>query len=55
MLPPAEILPDVLPNDRLTAAARPVPALRESLRKIPVRVSIDDPASLPAKAASISR
>ena len=35
MLPPAEILPDVLPTDRLTAAARPVPAVREQLRRIP--------------------
>jgi fatty acid desaturase len=35
MLPPAEIRPDTLPTDRLTAAARPVPALREDLRVIP--------------------
>jgi len=35
MLPPREALPDVLPTERLTAAARPVPALREELRRIP--------------------
>ena len=35
MLPPPELLPDVLPTERLTAAARPVPPIRESLRRIP--------------------
>lgn len=35
MLPPRELLPDALPTERLTAAARPVPALREELRRIP--------------------
>lgn len=35
MLPPPEILPDVLPTDRLTAAARPVPEVRAELRRIP--------------------
>jgi fatty acid desaturase len=35
MLPPPELLPDVLPTERLTAAARPVPPVREELRRIP--------------------
>jgi fatty acid desaturase len=35
MLPPAELLPDVLPTERLTRAARPVPPVREELRRIP--------------------
>lgn len=35
MVPAPELLPDVLPTDRLSAAARPAPALREHLRKIP--------------------
>jgi len=34
MLPPNELLPDTLPTDRLTAAGRPVPAVREELRRI---------------------
>src|SRR5258705_2182814 len=34
MLPPADALPDVLPTDRLTATARPVPEVRASLRHI---------------------
>jgi len=35
MLPPPEALPDVLPTERLTAAARPVPEVRAELRRIP--------------------
>src|SRR5919206_3045579 len=35
MLPPVELLPDPLPTDRLTAAARAVPVVREELRHIP--------------------
>jgi fatty acid desaturase len=35
MVPRPEVLPDVLPTDRLTRAARPVPPVRESLRQIP--------------------
>ena len=35
MLPPAERLPDVLPTERLTATGRPVPVVREELRRIP--------------------
>lgn len=35
MLPPSDLLPDVLPTERLTAAGRTVPAIRESLRRIP--------------------
>jgi fatty acid desaturase len=35
MLPPSTALPEVLPTERLTGAARPVPALRERLRRIP--------------------
>ena len=35
MLPPAGVLPEVLPTARLTAAARPVPELRAELRRIP--------------------
>jgi fatty acid desaturase len=35
MLPPPELLPDVLPTERLSATGRPVPQLRESLRRIP--------------------
>jgi fatty acid desaturase len=35
MLPRPELLPDVLPTERLTRAARPAPPVRESLRRIP--------------------
>jgi fatty acid desaturase len=35
MLPPPEALPDVLPTDRLTASGKPVPEVREELRRIP--------------------
>ncbi len=35
VVPQAAALPDVLPTDRLTAAARPVPPVREALRRIP--------------------
>ena len=35
MLPPPDLLPDVLPTDRLTASGKAVPAVREQLRKIP--------------------
>lgn len=35
MLPPPDLLPDVLPTERLTAAGRPVPPVREALRRIP--------------------
>ena len=35
MVPPSSTLPSVLPTDRLTEAARPVPELRASLRVIP--------------------
>jgi fatty acid desaturase len=35
MLPRAEILPDVLPTDRLTAKGKAVPEVREKLRRIP--------------------
>jgi fatty acid desaturase len=34
MLPPAELLPDVLPTDRLSASGRPVPEVRAELREI---------------------
>src|ERR687894_146485 len=34
MLPAADVLPDALPTDRLTAAGMPVPALRTELRRI---------------------
>ena len=34
MLPAADVLPDVLPTDRLTAGGKPVPALRSDLRRI---------------------
>lgn len=34
MVPPPELLPDVLPTDRLTASAMPVPELRAELRRI---------------------
>src|SRR5438445_3953978 len=34
MLPPSELLPDVLPTDRLSKTGRPVPAVREELRRI---------------------
>lgn len=34
-MPPPELLPDVLPTERLTATGRPVPQIRESLRRIP--------------------
>jgi fatty acid desaturase len=35
MLPQPDVLPSVLPTERLTPTGRPVPALRESLRRIP--------------------
>src|SRR3954447_25669568 len=35
MLPPVDVLPDVLPTGRLTATGRPVPELRADLRRIP--------------------
>jgi len=35
MVPPARVLPDVLPTERLTASGRPVPRLRSELRRIP--------------------
>jgi fatty acid desaturase len=35
MLPPPELLPDVLPTERLTASGMPVPELRRELRRIP--------------------
>ena len=35
MLPPGDRLPDVLPTERLTATGRPVPEVREELRRIP--------------------
>jgi fatty acid desaturase len=35
MLPPAEALPDVLPTERLTASGKPVPEVRDELRRIP--------------------
>jgi fatty acid desaturase len=35
MLPARVLLPDVLPTDRLTAAARPQPEVRAELRRIP--------------------
>jgi fatty acid desaturase len=35
MLPPSDLLPEVLPTERLTASGRPVPPIREELRRIP--------------------
>ena len=35
MVPPAELLPDVLPTDRLGPTAKPRPPLRDELRTIP--------------------
>lgn len=35
MVPPAELLPDVLPTDRLLASAKPTPEIRAELRRIP--------------------
>ncbi len=35
MVPPDELLPDVLPTDRLLASGKPVPELRAELRRIP--------------------
>ena len=35
VVPTAERLPNVLPTDRLSAAGRPVPQIREQLRRIP--------------------
>jgi fatty acid desaturase len=34
VVPPVEVLPDVLPTDRLTATAMPVPEIRAELRRI---------------------
>ncbi|MEY2468858.1 MAG: hypothetical protein QOF21_1556, partial [Actinomycetota bacterium] len=35
MVPPADLLPDVLPTERLTATGKAVPEVREQLRRIP--------------------
>ena len=35
VVPPAPALPDVLPTDRLSATGRPLPSVREQLRRIP--------------------
>ncbi len=35
MVPTADFLPDVLPTERLSASGRPVPPVREALRRIP--------------------
>lgn len=35
MLPRPELLPEVLPTERLTSTARPVPQVRDELRRIP--------------------
>ncbi|HEX4863054.1 MAG TPA: fatty acid desaturase family protein [Acidimicrobiales bacterium] len=35
LVPRSPVLPDVLPTERLSAAGRPVPAVRERLRRIP--------------------
>lgn len=35
MLPPRDLLPEVLPTERLSATGRPAPQLREELRRIP--------------------
>ena len=35
MVPPVDLLPDVLPTDRLNASGVPVPELRAELRRIP--------------------
>lgn len=35
VLPRPELLPEVLPTERLTASGRPVPPIREELRRIP--------------------
>ena len=35
VVPPAPALPDVLPTDRLSPTGRPVPSVREQLRRIP--------------------
>ncbi|HEX6395108.1 MAG TPA: fatty acid desaturase family protein [Acidimicrobiales bacterium] len=40
VVPPALVLPDVLPTDRLSSAGRPAPSLREQLRRIPDRRNI---------------
>src|SRR5690349_5385208 len=34
MLPPREALPDVLPTERLTATGKPIPEIRNELRRI---------------------
>jgi fatty acid desaturase len=34
MVPPADLLPETLPTDRLLASGKPVPAVREGLRRI---------------------
>ena len=35
MVPPADLLPDVLPTERLNAGGRPAGALRDELRRVP--------------------
>ena len=35
MVPPEDLLPDVLPTDRLNARAMPTRPLRDELRRIP--------------------
>ena len=34
MVPPRSVLPDVLPTDRLNETGKPLPAVREPLRRI---------------------
>ena len=35
MIPPADLLPDVLPTDRLLAGGKAIPEIRAELRRIP--------------------
>jgi fatty acid desaturase len=46
MVPPPDLLPDVLPTDRLTRSGMPVPALREELRRIPTLRNVGNVASV---------
>ncbi|MCD9624185.1 fatty acid desaturase [Rhabdothermincola salaria] len=46
MVPPPDLLPDVLPTERLTATGMPVPALRDELRRIPTVRNVANVASV---------
>lgn len=53
MVPPAELLPDVLPTDRLLPSGKAVPELRAELRRIPVARNVAAVASVYAQSIGL--